>query len=87
MTLASYNIIPCYEKEIIPCYKAGEERKQTDKACEGCSLHQWRDVHPTPRAHPETARSLRTESNRNPHRRKTENPLKKQRQGSTPDRG
>lgn len=27
---------------------AGEERKQTDNTCEGCSLHQWRDVHPTP---------------------------------------
>lgn len=59
------------KKEIIPCYEAGEERKQTDKACEGCYLHQWRDVHPTPIAHPKTARSLGTESNWNSHRRKT----------------
>lgn len=55
--------------------KAGEERKQTDKDCKGCSLHQWRYVHLNPRDHPRSGRRFGTESNQNSIRRKTDKPF------------
>lgn len=61
--------------------KAGEERKQTDKDCKGCSLHQWRYVHLNPRDHPRSGRRIGTESNQNSIRIKTDKPFEEAKAG------